>query len=238
MKISIIIPAYNEEKRIENTLKEYGNFFQNLKKQKILDFEILVVINNTTDNTEKIVRKFSKKYKYIRYLNLKPKGKGFAVKEGFKYSLKRKSDLIGFVDADMSISPKAFYCLFKNISENDGIIASRWIKGAKATERTWTRKITSKTFNFIATSLFFLSYKDIQCGAKIFKKKVIEEIVYELNTTGWAFDVDLLYLCKKHGFKIKEYPSVWEDKDGSKIKGLFKTSIQMLFDIIKLRFSN
>jgi len=236
MKLSIIIPAYNEEKRIGNTLKEYGKFFQNLKKQGILDFEIVIVMNNATDNTGKIIRKFSKKYKYIKYLNFKPKGKGFAVKKGFEYSLKRKNDLIGFVDADMSTSPPAFYDLFKNIRNNDGIIASRWIKGARVEERTLRRKIVSKTFNFIVGCLFFLSYKDTQCGAKIFKRKVIKKITYELNALGWVFDVNLLYLCKKYKFKIKEYPTVWKDKKKSKITNLFKTSIQMFFEIVKLRF--
>jgi len=236
MKISIIIPAYNEEKRIENTLKEYGKFFQNLKKQKVLDFEIIIVMNNTTDNTEEVIRKFSKKYKDIKYLNFKPRGKGFAVKEGFKYSLKRKNDLIGFVDADMSTSPESFYDLFKNIKDNDGIIASRWIKGARVIERTMRRKIISKTFNFVVGSLFFLSYKDTQCGAKIFKRKVIKKIIYGLNTQGWVFDVNLLYLCKKYKFKIKEYPTVWKDKKKSKITNLFKTSIQMFFEIVKLKF--
>jgi glycosyltransferase involved in cell wall biosynthesis len=235
MKISIIIPAQNEEKRIENTLKQYGKFFQNLKKQKILDFEIVIIINNTTDNTEKIVRKFSKKYKYIKYLNFKTEGKGFAIKEGFKYSLKGKNDLIGFVDADMSTSPEDFYDLFKNIKHYDGIIASRWIKGARVVKRTWIRKITSKIFNFVAGILFFLSYKDIQCGAKIFKRKVIEKIIYELNTPGWVFDVNLLFLCKKYKFRIKEHPTVWQDKKESKITDLSKTSIQMLFEIIRLR---
>jgi len=238
MKISIIIPAHNEEKRIENTLKQYSKFFQNLKKQKILDFEIVIIINNTTDNTEKIVRKFSKKYKYIKYLNFKPVGKGFAITEGFKYLLKGKNDLISFVDADMSTSPKAFYDLFKNIDGYDGIIASRWINGARVVNRTLIRKITSKGFNLVAKNLFFLPYKDIQCGAKIFKRKVIEKIVSELSITGWAFDVNLLYLCKKHKFNIKEHPIIWQDKKESKIKGLSKTSIQMLFEIIKLRFLN
>jgi len=76
-KVSIIIPAYNEEKRIGKTLEEYGKFFNDFKKNNKLGINILVVINNTKDRTEEIVKEYAKKYKFIKYLNLKPGGKGF-----------------------------------------------------------------------------------------------------------------------------------------------------------------
>src|SRR3989338_9940965 len=109
MKVSIIIPAYNEEKRIGNTLKEYSRFFENLRKEKKLNYEILVVINNTKDNTELIVKKYQKKNKNIKYINLPKGGKGYATAEGFKNALSQKNDLLCFVDADMATSPEAFY---------------------------------------------------------------------------------------------------------------------------------
>ena len=231
MKISIIIPAYNEEKRIENTLKEYYKFFKNK-----IDFEILVVINGTNDRTEAIVKRYVEKYKEIRYLNFSQKGKGFAINEGFKDALKRESDLIGFVDADMSTKPDAYYDLVKNIKENDGIIASRTIKGAQM-EKSWKRTIISFTFNLIVKMLFFLSYYDTQCGAKLFKRKTIKEVISELTQTGWIFDVDLLYQLKKKKFKIKEHPTVWCDVQGGSIK-LFATSFEMLCDLLRMRIKN
>src|SRR3989344_8183585 len=110
MKISIIIPAYNEEKRIGRTLEEYLKFFSIKKKQeKIRNFEILVVINNTKDRTEEIVKEKQKKCMELRYLNFKQGGKGFAITEGFKDALKRDNKLIGFVDADMSTSPEEYF---------------------------------------------------------------------------------------------------------------------------------
>ena len=99
MKVSIVIPAYNEEKRIGNTLEKYIKFLRDKK----VKFEILIIINNTTDNTEKVVKNYMKRFPEIRYLNFQQGGKGFAVIEGFKDALKRDNDLIGFVDADNAI---------------------------------------------------------------------------------------------------------------------------------------
>ena len=91
MKISIIIPAYNEEKRIGNTLQVYSAYFESIRKLKSLDYEILVSINNTTDKTLEIVKKFQKKDKRIIYLNLPKGGKGYAIIEGFKDALGEKT---------------------------------------------------------------------------------------------------------------------------------------------------
>lgn len=235
-KLAIIIPAYNEEKRIAGTLEEYGKFFTNLKKTKKLDSEILIVINNTTDKTEEIVKKYKKKYKIIKYINLRPGGKGFAITEGFKQALKdKRNTLIGFVDADMATKPDSFYDLVKNISSFDGIIASRYVKGAVVKPRqTIARVFVSRIFNFLIRSLFLMPFADTQCGAKLFKRKVIGEIVNRLGITKWAFDVDLLYQVSKTGYKIREYPTVWADKEYSKIN-FMKAGPRMALSIIRLR---
>jgi glycosyltransferase involved in cell wall biosynthesis len=238
MKTIIVIPAYNEEKRIENTLIEYGQFFKKLKKQKLLDFEILIVINNTTDRTEEIVKKHSKKIKEIKYLNFKQGGKGFAIIEGFKEALKKENDLIGFVDADLATSPEAFYDLIKNIANYDGIIASRYVPGAIVNpKQSVQRIIVSRMFNFLIRVLFLMHYADTQCGAKVFKRRVIERIANKLGMSQWAFDVELLYFLKREGLRIKEHPTVWADKEYSKINFL-KAGPKMALSIIRLRLIN
>ncbi|MEM3405627.1 MAG: glycosyltransferase [Candidatus Pacearchaeota archaeon] len=238
-KLSIIIPAYNEEKRISKTLKEYCSFFQEKKKNKEIDFEIIVVINNTTDRTEDIVKNYQKQYKELKYLNFKQGGKGFAIIEGFKEALKdKKNFFIGFVDADASTSAEEYYKLLKNINDYDGIIASRYVKGSIVKpKQSIQRIIVSRIFNFLVRFLFLLPYKDTQCGAKIFKRKVIEKILPQIGITEWAFDVDLLYKIQKSGFKIKEHFTIWADKKYSKIN-LKKASLQMFFAIIQLRILN
>src|SRR3989338_9068086 len=148
----IVIPAYNEEKRIGKTLETYSTYFESLRKEKKIDYEILVVINNTKDRTEEIVKRYIKMNSRIRYLNLKPSGKGFAIIEGFKDALKRDNDLIGFVDADMATSPEEYWKLIKNIGDYDGVIASRGLKYSMVKASLY-RKLTNRGFNTVVRLL-------------------------------------------------------------------------------------
>ncbi len=231
----IVIPAYNEEKRINETLLSYSSYFDKLKKKNKMNYEILIVINNTSDRTESIVKSLKRKKSNINYINLKEGGKGYAIVQGFKQALKKDFSLIGFVDADMSTSPESFYELVENLKKHDGIIGNRWSEKSKITKKqTLLRRTASRIFNFIVKSMFFMNYQDTQCGAKIFKKEVISKIVDKIYITQWAFDVNLLYLCKINNFKIIEFPTTWEDKGDSKLH-VFKTSLKMFFGILRLR---
>ncbi len=232
------MPAYNEEKRIGGTLEFYSKFFEEKRKRERLDYEILIVINNTIDKTEEIVKKYCMKNKHINYLNFKQGGKGFAIIEGFRDALKRKNEFIGFVDADLATSPAAFYDLVKNIGPYDGIMASRYIRGASVKpKQSMQRIIASRTFNLLIRTLFFMRYRDTQCGAKLFKRKTIEKILPHLIITKWAFDVDLLYRLKKNELIIKEFPTIWGDKEYSKIN-LKKAGPLMALALIRLRILN
>ena len=233
-KISIIIPAYNEEKRIGRTLEEYVRYFKDLKSKKLLDFEIIVVINNTKDRTEEIVKKFSRKNKEIRYLNFKRGGKGFAIIEGFKDTLNRDNDLIGFVDADMATPPEEFYKLIKNIGDFGGVIANRWDKRSNISKQTLLRRILSRGFNFIIKVLFLFPYQNTQCGAKLFKREIIEKVVSDIGSSEWSFDIDLLFHIKRKEGKIISIPTKWHDIEGSNIN-LVKTPIKMFLSVIRLR---
>ncbi|MBS3100192.1 glycosyltransferase [Candidatus Pacearchaeota archaeon] len=231
--LCIIMPAYNEEKRIGRTLEEYSHFFDKLAKQKILEYRILVVINGTTDRTEEVVQKYTDKNKKILSLNFKKGGKGFAILKGFEYAVENHFDEIGFVDSDLATYPEEFWKLVAQLHKYNGAIASRWKKGA-VVKRDIRKIIRSRGFNFLVRSLFFLPYQDTQCGAKIFKWNAIKEILPEIKSLEWAFDVDLLYLCKRHKFNIKEIPTKWDDKKGSKI-GSIITPIKMASSVIRLR---
>lgn len=229
MKLSIIIPAHNEEKRIRETLNQYAAFFQKKYKR---DFEIIVVLNGCKDNTLGIVKKVKKKYSQIKYLSFMQSGKGFAITQGFKIA---KGELIGFVDADCSTSPESFYDLVKNINGFGGIIANRWSKGSIIKlKQPLLRRIASRVFNLLIRALFGIKNQDTQCGAKLFKKSAIKKIMPCLGITDWAFDIDLLYHLKKAGYNIKDIPTCWSDKGNSKLN-VVKTSLQMFLAIIRLR---
>lgn len=227
---SIIIPAKNEEKRIQNTLITYAQFFEKLK----INFEILVIINNSNDKTEEVVKELKNKYKEINYVVFKEQiGKGGALLEGFKIA---KGNLITYTDADGATSPETLFDLSKKIENYDGIIGSRWIKGAKILKKqTLKRRIASRGFNFLTKIILGLNYKDTQCAAKIFKKHVIDAIKYKIEPTNFAIDAILLYHMKRNGFKIKEEPITWEDKAFSTLK-MSKVIPNMFFTIIKTRF--
>ena len=229
-KILIVIPAHNEEKRIGRILERYCEFFR--QKKEIV--ELLVVLNACKDNTLKIVREFQKKFKEIKFLDFEQRGKGFAITKGFAEALKKDFALIGFVDADMATPPNAFYGLIRHIKEFDGIIANRWDKRSKISSRTFQRKILSKGFNILVRTLFFLNHEDTQCGAKLFKKHLIEKVLPKIGASDWSFDVDLLFYARRAKAKIKSIPTEWYDEKGSKIN-LKKTPITMFLSVIRLR---
>lgn len=238
MKLSIIMPAYNEERRIGRTLDAYSAYFETLRKTRKLDYEILIVINNTTDRTLEVVKKYQKSNKRILSLNLAEGGKGYAITEGFKDALKRDSDLIGFVDADLATPPEAYYALVKGLGNHDSAIASRWIPGSIIkTKQTLLRKLMSMGFNFWVRSLFLMPYRDTQCGAKLFRRKAVHAVVNELGITRWAFDVDLIHKIRKKRFRIKEVPTIWEDKKDSKLD-IVKVPFEMFSGIVRLRLIN
>lgn len=236
-KLSLIIPAHNEENRINQILEDYTQFFRIIKAKKELDdFEILVVINACKDKTEEIVKGFSKKYKEIRYISFEQGGKGFAITEGFKEALKGNSNLIGFTDADMSTPANAFYGLIRNIKDYDGIIANRWDSRSIVKKQTFIRRFVSRGYNFIVRILFLFPYQDTQCGAKLFKREVLEKGIKKMISSKWNYDVALLFCLKREAHaRIREIPTVWEDKQDSHIN-LKKTPIQMFLSAIRLRF--
>lgn len=230
VKLSIIIPAYNEERRIGVTLKSYISYFSKRLKN---NYEILIVLNGCTDNTLDVVKKFSEKDKKVKYKDIKEAvGKGVAIIEGFKIL---NGKYIGFVDADNSTMPKAFYDLLLKINDYDGIIASRWIKGAKVKpKQPLLRRIAGRSFNFLLRALFNIRIVDTQCGAKLFKNKAVRDVVRELAITKWAFDVDLLYHLKRKGYKLKEIPTEWHESSGSGLK-ISRAVPQMFLAVIRLR---
>jgi len=237
-KLSIIIPAHNEEKRIGNTLNFYSSYFENLRKTSDLGYEIIVVINNTSDGTEEIVKSIQEKNSRINFINLPRGGKGYAVIEGFKQALKGNSEFIGFVDADMATPPDEYFKLANSLKEAHGVIADRYLKDSKIIPIPSKKRIIArKLFNFVIRSSLFLPFRDTQCGAKIFRRKALENVIPQLTMSQWAFDVELLYALKKNNYKIRAVPTVWTDKEYSKIN-FWKAGPWMALGVLRLRIVN
>lgn len=228
-EVSVIIPAYNEEVRVEKTLRNYAHFLNDCYS----NIEVLVVTDGCSDKTPEIVEELANKYKCIKHIHpAKRLGKGGAVIEGFKAA---NGKLIGFVDSDGSTPAEDLHLLLNELNGCDGVIASRWLNGSKIIKQEPPmRIIASRGFNFIIRTLFGLPFKDTQCGAKFFRQRVIADIIDDLGLTDWSFDVELLYIAQKKGYNIKEVPVKWEYKEGSKLN-LRKVTINMLISIVGFR---
>ena len=226
----LLIPAYNEESRIEPVLRDYAQYFQKLYAGK---FQLVVVLNGCRDNTLAVVQRVAQEYPTISALEFPDAiGKGGALIEGLK--LAPLADLIGYVDADGATPPAAFHDLVKHIPQADCVIGSRWLPGAVLhVEQTSNRQFASRVFHFIVELLFRMHIRDTQCGAKVMRRQAVETIHSALRIADMAFDINLLYSLKRAGFRILEVPTEWTDKIGSKVT-LFRTSLTMFLSVVRI----
>ncbi|MEK7158040.1 MAG: glycosyltransferase [Patescibacteria group bacterium] len=234
MKLTIIIPAYNEEKRISGMLEDYLATFSR-------DVEFWVVLNGCRDQTRQVVEAFASRFANLHFADIPEAiGKGGAIIEGFR---RASGDVIAYVDADGSTQANELRRLIGEMGDADGVIASRWIAGATVSNRkSVMRKIGSRGFHFFIKLLFVLPYHDTQCGAKIFRASAISRILPHLHVTDMAFDVDLLYWVHRMNFRIREIPTVWEDQEGSATLGnpviFVKASWKMVRSVVRLRLKH
>jgi glycosyltransferase involved in cell wall biosynthesis len=232
--ISIIIPAYNEEKRIEKTLINYTGYFD---KEYSGKYELLIILNGCRDRTEEVVKKYSQVNSRVNYVDIQEAvGKGGAIKEGLKIA---GGSLIGYTDADGSTSPEMMHRLFGVLSfidSVDSVIGSRNIPGSIVTGKNWRRKVMSYSFNFLVNFLFNLNIADTQCGAKVIRRHIVTKILPNLTISNMAFDVNFLVDVRSVGGVILEIPIDWSDDTDSTIKSPIKTSLAMAVEVVKLRF--
>jgi glycosyltransferase involved in cell wall biosynthesis len=231
MKLSIIIPAYNEEGRISRMLEAYTGFFVPRYGAEV---ELVVVVNGSLDRTAAITEDYARRCpQVLAVVEPQPIGKGGAIMLGFQ---RARGDLIGFVDADCSTAPEAFQDLVDHLGAADVIIASRWLKDSQVSPRQpLKRRIASRIFNTLVRVMFGLRIWDTQCGAKLMRAAVVRAVAPHLGLTRWAFDVDLLFHLQRQGCRIIEWPTTWrDDAAGSKIK-FVRNSLEMFLAICRLR---
>ncbi|RJO59748.1 glycosyltransferase [Candidatus Parcubacteria bacterium] len=229
--ISIVIPAYNEEKIIGKTLKAYLDFFPDS------NFEFLVIPNGCRDGTVKVVSSFQKSHPNLKIFEItEAVGKAQAVRKGLALA---KGTLVAYLDADFSTPPEEFKKLLAALGSADGVIASRWAPGAVVENRTFLRTLASLAFAKLVKIFFWLPFRDTQCGAKIFTQDLLRKILPYAKVDNIAFDVELLLLARLAKGRIVEWPTHWIDRSDSVIIGsplkLFRNSLKMFFTLINLR---
>ncbi|MFM8635035.1 MAG: glycosyltransferase [Planctomycetia bacterium] len=230
MRLSIIIPAHNEEARIGRMLDAYLPFYADRYGNQV---ELIIVVNGSTDDTSGVVEGYVARYAQLRCI-VDPNriGKGGALLRGFREA---RGDLIGFVDADGSTPPAAFQDLVDRLGDADVAVASRWCDGASVSPRQpLARRIASRVFNLLTRVLFGLRLTDTQCGAKLMRRDALIPILGYLGITRWAFDVDLLFQLHRSGRTIVEIPTTWQDVAGSKVD-ILSVSAEMLAAVARLR---
>ena len=235
--LSVIIPLYNEEKRLLKSLAKLKKFILQNKKNKI---EVIFVSDGSTDLTNKIIEQFIKKNEknlksfLIRYK--KNVGKGYAIKKGV---LKSTKNWILICDADMSVNPNQFKVWYKNnriIDKKQAYFGSRRHLKSNV-ESSTIRRILGLFLILLIRVLFNFRLKDSQCGFKVFHKSYALKIFKKLSSFRFAFDIELIILLKKSKIKIIELPLKWVHQNGSKLNLLYDMP-KMIYDIFIIRFKN
>lgn len=239
--LSVIIPAYNEEPNFKRgTIDEVPKY---LEKQDY-SYEVLIVDDGSEDDTAKLGEEFAKKHKNIRVIKNPHQGKAETVKTGVE---KTNGELILFTDFDQATPLSEIEKLLPYFPEYDIVIGSRQLAGAKREKEPFYRHLMGLVFNLIVQFIAVRGIWDTQAGFKCFKGTVAKELFAKLKVYGkgkqvkgalvTAFDVELLFIAKKHGYKIKEVPIVWHHVATSRVSPI-KDSLRMLRDVIKIRLND
>lgn len=229
--LSIVIPAYNEEKRIGDTLEKIISYL------KVKDFksEIIVIIDGCTDSTVEVVKCYERLvYKLTILVNETTMGKGYSVRRGV---LESKGEFVLFTDADLSTPigevERLFFWLDKGY---DVAIGSRSMKGSQVgIYQSFIRRSMGKIFNKIMKLIVFTGFKDTQCGFKCFKRHTADKVFVKQIIRGFAFDVEILLIARRQGFRTKEVPVKWLNSPFSTVH-IIKDSFLMLCDLFRMKY--
>jgi len=231
MKLSVIIPAYNEEKRIADTLNNVDGY---LEKQKY-DYEIIVVVNNSRDRTYDIVKALeASTVQKATAMNLKEGGKGNAVKRGILEAA--TGDVVLFMDAD-NATPVSEIEKFLPFFESgiDVVIGSRYTNPDLVKHKQpLYRVVLSRMSNFLIQLLAVPGIKDTQLGFKAFTGKAAKDIFSRVKILRWGFDMEVLTIARDIGYKIKEVGVSWTEHGGSHVP--LKAYIESLIDLFRIKF--
>ncbi len=227
--LSVIIPAHNEAKRLPLTLIDIDKHLKNAE----FTYEIIVVDNNSTEATSEVVKRFSHLVKNLKLINCNVPGKGGAVEKGM---LEAKGEIRIFTDADNSTSIDQFAKMIPYFQEGyDVVIGSRDVPGAKMVPpQSRLKRLAGDFGNLIIQFLLLPGMWDTQCGFKAFTEKAAEKIFPLIKIKRWGFDVEVLSLAKKFGYKIKEIPVVWVNDPFSKVKA--SSYIQFFWEVLKIKW--
>ena len=206
---TIIVPAYNEEERIKPFLKSLSSFKGTI-----------IFVCDGSDRTPEVIRDFSERRKdrspEVICLEYPERlGKGGGITAGI---LNSETQYVGFTDADGSTSESEMIRLFSYLSDYDCAIGSRWMKETDVVvKKPFSRRVQSRLLNIAIRLILNISLSDTQCGAKVFRRSALNDVMPDMKTKGFEYDAELLWRLKNKGYSIKEVPIVWENREDTSV---------------------
>jgi len=229
--LSVIIPAFNEERRLPPTLQSIHEYLM----QRGVSFEILIIDDGSTDHTIETVQEFGKHHDGVRLISYAPnQGKGYAVRTGM---LAATGDYLLLDDADGSSLIEELERLEEAVRSGANIaIGSRNMPevGTKIDALQY-RKYIGNTFNTIVQSLLLPGIRDTQCGFKLYKHEAAQDVFSVSSQNGYAFDVEVLFIARIRGYKITEVAINWHNVEGSKVN-VVVDSAKMFLEVVRIAF--
>lgn len=209
MAFDLVIPAHDEQSRIDRTLGAYRAGFPQP------DVRFHVALDGCADATAEVVARHRRVDPRVTCHEFPKLGKGGVLMETFR---RCRADLIGFVDADCATPPAEMTRMTHAVTGADGVIASRRLPASVTPgRRSTSRAVTSAGFAWLVRQWFDLPYADTQCGAKVVRRELLDRVLPLMSSRDFLFDVDLLVSARRSGFRIVELPTVWIDQSGSKL---------------------
>lgn len=225
--LSIIIPAYNEEHRLPETLEQVAAYVS----AQPFSIEVIVVENGSRDDTYEVACQFQRKHAFVKALQEQGRGKGLAVRRGM---LAARGAYRFMCDADLSMPiGEINRFLPPSLEGADIVIASREAPGAVRYGEPSYRHWGGRAINLMIRLLALPNLQDTQCGFKCFRGEVAADLFLHQTITGWSFDIELLFIARRRGYQIIELPIPWYFKSDSKVH-VFRDSLRMGIDIVNI----
>jgi len=233
LELSIIIPAFNEERRLAKSLELIRTYIAS----RHVRAEVLVVDDGSTDNTAKVTQHSQARFPELRLIsNGRNRGKGFSVRHGM---LEAKGEIALFTDADLSAPIEEADKLLGALRDGgfDGAIGSRAINRALIdVHQSAGREFAGQVYNAIVRHIAGLQFQDTQCGFKAFRLGKMRAIFEQQRTNGFGFDPEILFLAQQRGLRIAEIPIHWAHDPATKVN-VFLDSLRMLRDLLAIRWN-
>jgi dolichyl-phosphate beta-glucosyltransferase len=228
--LSVVVPCYNEEGRLPESLARIRRFLE----ARGSTFEVILVDDGSSDRTAAVIRQAERDLPFVRAVLLSPnRGKGRAVAEGVRVS---GGELVLLTDADLSAPIDELTKLEDAIAVGaDVAFGSRAARGAREVDQPFHRRAMGKAFNRVVQVLILPGVWDTQCGFKLFRAAVARELFDGLQTDGFAFDVEVLHRARRTGYVIREVPVRWINSGASTVSPI-GDSAEMLRDLLRIRF--